>query len=145
MNKVYLIVILFKTIAILRKLYKSVKDIDLLVGGMSEYVADGLVGPVFKCIIAEQFKRTRQGDRYFYDNAFMSGAFTESKWESLPYVLSCKIQREIDNYCQGYVYVNPTLTWELNKNKFKTETCDFCLCSIKICGFYCKGLCLSII
>lgn len=55
------------------------KDIDLLVGGMSEYAADGLVGPVFKCIIAEQFKRTRQGDRYFYDNAFMSGAFTESK------------------------------------------------------------------
>lgn len=71
--------VLFKTIAILRKLYKSVKDIDLLVGGMSEYAADGLVGPVFKCIIAEQFKRTRQGDRYFYDNAFMSGAFTESK------------------------------------------------------------------
>lgn len=71
---------MFQTIASLRKLYKSVHDIDLLVGGMAEYAAEGLVGPVLKCIIAEQLKRTRTGDRYFYDNAYVPGAFTESKF-----------------------------------------------------------------
>uniref|UniRef100_A0A1B6E785 Heme peroxidase 2 n=2 Tax=Clastoptera arizonana TaxID=38151 RepID=A0A1B6E785_9HEMI len=53
-------------IATLKTLYKKVDDIDLLVGGMAEKpIEDALLGPVFRCIIGEQFIRTRKGDKFF--------------------------------------------------------------------------------
>ncbi|XP_037069633.1 chorion peroxidase-like [Pollicipes pollicipes] len=48
--------------------YRSVEDIDLFIGGVSERPAEGaLVGPTFQCIIGNQFFRLRWGDNYFYD------------------------------------------------------------------------------
>lgn len=87
---------MFQTINVLKKLYSRVDDIDLLVGGLSEYAADGLMGPVFKCIIAEQFKRTRTGDRFFYDNGYVPSAFTESKLLAEITLSFCNILKVID-------------------------------------------------
>ena len=43
-------------------------DIDLFVAGVMEAPhEDALVGPVFKCIIGDQFARLKKGDRFFYD------------------------------------------------------------------------------
>lgn len=39
---------------------------DLFVGGLLE--ADGEIGPVFKDIIKEQFRRIRDGDRFWFEN-----------------------------------------------------------------------------
>jgi len=53
----------------LQKLYRSIDDIDLYVGGFLEKPHDdSLVGPVFKCIIGDQFARLKKGDRFFYDH-----------------------------------------------------------------------------
>uniref|UniRef100_A0A0N4ZT87 Peroxidasin n=1 Tax=Parastrongyloides trichosuri TaxID=131310 RepID=A0A0N4ZT87_PARTI len=59
----------------LKKLYGHPGNIDLFVGGVVEKkLADALIGPTFSCIIGEQFKRLRDGDRFFYKN---SGVFTQ--------------------------------------------------------------------
>jgi peroxidase len=59
----------------LRQTYKSVFDIDLIVGGALENIASkengtdsGLLGPTFSCIMSEQFRRFITGDSYFYSH-----------------------------------------------------------------------------
>ena len=42
-------------------------NIDAFTGGLAEDTPDdGLVGPLFSCIIKKQFKALRDGDRYFF-------------------------------------------------------------------------------
>lgn len=63
----------------LRQTYKSVYDIDLIVGGALESIqesATGFFGPTFQCIISEQFLRFKTGDRHFYSH---EGQFTSGK------------------------------------------------------------------
>lgn len=50
---------------ILKKLYGDVKNIDLWPGGILEDVIQGSkLGPLFMCMIVNQFKVLRDGDRF---------------------------------------------------------------------------------
>ncbi|KAJ0057305.1 hypothetical protein NL108_002279 [Boleophthalmus pectinirostris] len=58
----------------LLELYGTPENIDVWLGGVAEpFVRGGRVGPLFACLIANQFKNIRQGDRLWYENP---GVFT---------------------------------------------------------------------
>ncbi|EMI53225.1 peroxidase family protein [Rhodopirellula sallentina] len=62
----------------LEDLYGSVDNIDLWVGGLVEDHVDGAsVGETFQTIIADQFERLRDADRFWYQNTFSGSALAE--------------------------------------------------------------------
>ncbi|XP_051159599.1 peroxidase-like isoform X2 [Leptopilina boulardi] len=78
----------------LRELYNSPDDVDLIIGGMIEKPEDeeeGILGPTFRCLIAEQFARTRRADRYFYDSASQPYPFTEDQLNNIRNVTLARI------------------------------------------------------
>ncbi|CAI6354745.1 unnamed protein product [Macrosiphum euphorbiae] len=77
----------------LLKLYKTWNDIDLLVGALLEkHVDDAMVGPTMRCLIREQFVRTRIADRYFYD---VPGVFTDYQLEIIKRVTLSRVLCDI--------------------------------------------------
>jgi Animal haem peroxidase/Glucodextranase, domain B len=55
----------------LASLYGNVNSMDLWVGGLAEdHVTGASVGPTFRRIIADQFERIRDGDRFWYARTF---------------------------------------------------------------------------
>ena len=57
----------------------DVDDIDVYAGGVAETPADGAaVGPLFSCIIGNQFRDFKDGDRYWYERSGVEG-FSKGK------------------------------------------------------------------
>jgi peroxidase len=54
----------------LGRIYLSVDDVDLWLGGLAEkpYQNGAILGETFKTIVVDQFTRLRDGDRFFYLN-----------------------------------------------------------------------------
>ncbi|KAL1518075.1 hypothetical protein ABEB36_001755 [Hypothenemus hampei] len=74
----------------LQLLYGHVENIDIFVGGILEDpVQGGRVGPLFKCLLLEQFTRLRNGDRFWYENpsVFKPEQLVQIKQYSLARVL----------------------------------------------------------
>lgn len=73
-------------------LYSHVDDIDLFIAGSYEKkLRDAMVGPVFACIIGEQFRRLKVGDRYWYENGDQAGSFTPAQLGEIKRVSMARI------------------------------------------------------
>ena len=112
----------------LQQLYGTVDDIDPFVGALAEdHAAGSSVGPLARAIIADQFKRTRDGDRLFYMN---DPSFNASDLAAInSFKLSDLIRRNTfvrniqDNaFFAGTANVGPTWTaaagssWQIGSN-----------------------------
>ena len=57
----------FLNFSIIGQLYDTPEDIELYPGGLSEEPTEpGKLGPTFSCIIGEQFRNLKFGDRFFF-------------------------------------------------------------------------------
>ena len=64
----------------LQRLYSDISDIDLFLGGLMERPADdGLLGPTFQCLVGDQFKRLKFGDRFWFEEGGQPNSLTEGK------------------------------------------------------------------
>lgn len=62
-----------ETVARLEAAYGDVNDMDLWITGLAEDPAPGaMVGETFRAIIADQFRRLRDGDRFYFENSLPS-------------------------------------------------------------------------
>uniref|UniRef100_A0A2C9JY54 Uncharacterized protein n=1 Tax=Biomphalaria glabrata TaxID=6526 RepID=A0A2C9JY54_BIOGL len=69
---------------VLKKLYKSVYDIDLYAGGICEpAVPGGAVGDTFANIIANQFADLKYGDRWFFTHRQKPQGFNDAQLEAI--------------------------------------------------------------
>jgi hypothetical protein len=72
----------------LRKLYGSVDNIDTWVGGLAEDHAPGAsVGPLFQRILADQFTRLRDGDRFWYERDLQDSQLDAARHTTLADVI----------------------------------------------------------
>ena len=60
----------------LQDVYADPEDVDLYIAGLLEtHVDGGLVGPTFACIIADQFSRSKFGDRFHFEHGDLPNSF----------------------------------------------------------------------
>ena len=107
----------------LQSLYGSVNDIDLWVGGLAEdHVPGASVGSTFRRIIADQFERLRDGDRYWYERVFAGQALADLNATRLSDVIrrNSTITNLQDNVF--FFFPNQTTTAAVNSSSSSSST-----------------------
>ncbi|XP_078511437.1 myeloperoxidase-like [Lissotriton helveticus] len=85
--------VVLKNTKLARKLlevYKTPENIDIWLGGVAEpFVKNGRVGPLLACILGAQFKKIRNGDRFWWQNpgVFNNGQRIALGRVSLPQII----------------------------------------------------------
>ena len=102
----------------LRRAYKSVLDIDLFAGAMNEFPSRGsAVGFTFRCILTQQFRNLRLGDRFWYENEDQKVGFTLQQLKQIRKVTLARVLCDnLDGYraSQPWAFVLPN-----RRNRFR--------------------------
>lgn len=89
----------------LRRAYRSVRDIDLFAGAMNEFPSRGsAVGFTFRCILTQQFRNLRRGDRFWYETNDQKVGFT---LRQLKQIRKVTLARVLCDNLDGYRWSQP--------------------------------------
>lgn len=73
-----------KTFGLLKDVYTSPGDIDLVIGAIIEKPQNGAVfGPTLSCIFARQFEKLRNSDRFWFENDIPPSSLPLSKLKAI--------------------------------------------------------------
>lgn len=87
----------------LQQAYGKVNNIDLWVGGLAEdHMPGASVGPTFQKIMAEQFSRLRDGDRFWYERDLQGPALDAARRTTLADVIR---RNSVTNNLQDNVFL----------------------------------------
>ena len=84
----------------LNSVYSSAANVDLWVGGLSEADRPGsMVGETFTAILVDQFRRCRDGDRFWYQAYLPAGLLRIVEQQTLASIIrrNTSIRDEIPN------------------------------------------------
>ncbi|XP_059486654.1 chorion peroxidase-like [Neocloeon triangulifer] len=111
-----------EALQVLRRIYRSVDDIDLYVGGISERRSSGaLLGHTFLCLVGDQFARLKKGDRFFYDLGNQPSSFT---LEQLNEIRKTSLARIICDNSAGLTRIQPLVFWQQDDSRNPIVSCD---------------------
>jgi len=103
-------------VRVLKDAYADVNDIDLFIGAvLEEKAGDSILGPTFRCLIAEQFKRLKYGDRFFYENC-------RSRWRKTVGAFSWPELEEIKKSSMARILCDNSDVEEIQVNVFNKNT-----------------------
>ena len=103
----------------LKTAYRSVLDIDLFAGAMNEFPWHGsAVGFTFRCILTQQFRNLRLGDRFWYERKDQKVGFTLKQLDQIRKVTMARV---LCNNVDGYTWSQPRAFALPNRlwNKFR--------------------------
>ena len=102
----------------LRRAYRSVRDIDLFAGAMNESPSpDSAVGFTLRCILTQQFRNLRRGDRFWYENQDQKVGFT---LQQLKQIRKVTLARVLCDNVDGYRWSQPSaFVVPSRKNSFR--------------------------
>lgn len=104
-----------QTASRIASLYESVDDVDLFIAGVSETpMSNSILGPTFNCIIGEQFKRLKVGDRYWYENGNMVHSFTREQLREIKRTTLARVMCESGpniQVTQPFVLAKSNVDW----------------------------------
>ncbi|MGD1804161.1 peroxidase family protein [Dapis sp. BLCC M126] len=105
-----------EVVAALESVYDNVDDIDLWVGMLSEdNLPDASLGELNEAILADQFSRLRDGDRFWYENDteldnWELGEVSVSEWlEDFQLSDIIKLNTEIENISDNVFFVSTSV------------------------------------
>ncbi|XP_023217441.1 dual oxidase 2-like [Centruroides sculpturatus] len=88
----------------MKKYYNSTREIDIWVGGLLE--TETSPGPLFKAIIKDQFRRIRDGDRFWFENR-KNNLFTEEEIARIKNLTLLNVLLEVTNITERDIQRNP--------------------------------------
>ena len=100
---------------ILKTYNRNSTDIDPFTGGLAERPSDnGLVGPLFACIIGKQFKALMTGDRFFF--------LHRSTMDNKAVGLEAKTKRAVMGRSLAHIICDNTDAGRIHKDVFRVES-----------------------
>ena len=105
----------------LASVYDTVDDIDPWIGGLCEtHVSGAMVGETFFMIIADQFTRLRDGDRFFYKNDLSDELIELVEDQTLATII--KRNTEIDDEIEDDVFIAPEKDKKTSRRRIQQRT-----------------------